>query len=195
MPNSALDLNAEIRWGDQVSQNLPALTDASTNQLVTLSVEHPETWTLFLFAAHLGGLDVANHFRLIVNFEVITGSGSGQVDLAPNPNPATTTIGLGGMYFILDNTLGAVTEDYKVLSTPYDVAFRSLILPAKSVQVRAGLLSGTNVDMQVQVGAFIAPRFYQKDTAGLPGGQLPPAPPEHWMDPGFETDPMRYHGR
>jgi hypothetical protein len=188
------DIIEEVRWGDQQMLTLVALTDGVTNQLVKMSRQHPETWTLNLFAKHITGFDVAGHFRLTVNFEVIYGAGSANVDMAFETNPALlAAIGDGGITLILDNTLGAVAEDYLVLKTPYNVAFKTIELPAKDIQVRASVISGTAVDMSLQIGAFIAPRYYPLAPSQLPTAAPQPTTEEHWMGPGWDTDPLRYH--
>jgi hypothetical protein len=183
MPYDNSSLVTEIRWGDQQTLTVPPRGIAMTSgQLVRVDREHPETWTIALFAQVPPGLVF---WDVTVRFQVIFGAGSSQVSFDAPPGVLSGPRGFG-MFMSSAFPVFPAVEDYLNIQSGYETAYRTIELPAMAMQVTARV---TNNDVanpiSVQVGAFAAPRFYPP----IPPGQDKPT---RWMPPGFNPTPTHY---
>lgn len=169
-----------IRWGDKQTLSLPVteILAPKTIQLVKVHRHIPESWRITLWTDILIPAPPAiSVFDFTISFDLIIGSGSAQINLAPTIR--------------CQSAAAAVVQDYNSLVTNKSVGFLLFDLPARDIQIICTqAFNNSGAVANVEIAALAAPR-YTPPTPGPQGGPQPEHPHE-WMGPGFTPEPLRY---
>lgn len=172
-----------VRWGDQVTLQLQPLVASTSSQVVNARRPgRPTTWTVSLYSRFIGFTPPQPGFHYETTFQIVYGAGAANVMTAYQMN--------------IDSTVGVVQQSPNFLSTPFPINSVSIELPAESIQINVLAISLLNVPAiaNVQIAAFVAPRYNEPDIEVLASDEvmMSPVGQEHWLPPGFNPIPTRY---